>query len=206
MSTPLPQRLFVTGTDTDVGKTVVSAIIMAGRGGYYFKPVQTGIHEGPDSDFLNKVTPNVLPEAYRLTEPLSPHEAAQRDGVVIDMESIKLPSIPDDAPLVVEGAGGVMVPLNDNATMLDLMKTLGLPVLLVARSGLGTINHTLLSLHALRSAGVPVAGVVMNGERNAANKTAIEQFGKVQVLAQIEPLTDFSTQRLKQAYAAFSAG
>ena len=200
----LPERLFVTGTDTDVGKTVVSAVIMAGRGGFYWKPVQSGTVEGTDTATVRTLAglsaDRCLSEAYSMREPLSPHEAAELDGVRIDPARLSLPEIPEGEPLVVEGAGGVMVPLAPGFTALDFMRTLALPVVVVARSGLGTINHTLLTLQALRTAGLQVAGVVLNGPRKPANKQAIEEFGGVRVIAELEPLAELTPGALRRAY------
>ena len=192
-----PRGVFVTGTDTGVGKTVVSAALLRRVRGRYWKPVQTG----PECD-------HDLPEVQRLTglparhfapsfasypDPLSPHEAAKRVGQRIDFAAIDFPAI--DCPTshdlfwIVEGAGGALVPLDDDHLMTDLMKKLGLPVVVVARSTLGTINHSLLTLEALRARGRTVAGVILNGPENPANKAAIEQFGQVAVLAEL-PLLD----------------
>ncbi|GAB6176285.1 hypothetical protein JCM16814_11760 [Desulfobaculum senezii] len=206
MST-LPQRLFVTGTDTDAGKTVISALLTLALDAHYWKPIQSGVNEDSDTRDVRALTglpqERFLPEAYRLTEPLSPHEAATIDGVRIDLDAITLPALPQDAPLVVEGAGGLMVPLNTEALMLDLITRLGLPVVVVARSGLGTINHTLLTLAALRAAGAEVAGVIMNGPPHPANADAIAHFGRVPVLAQVPMLDDLSPQGLKNACARY---
>ncbi|MBU1002909.1 MAG: dethiobiotin synthase [Proteobacteria bacterium] len=206
MST-LPPKLFITGTDTDVGKTLVSAMLMAGRGGYYWKPIQTGCRETTDTATVRGLTDQpkhrFLPEAYCLTEPLSPHAAAELDGISVDVDAMRIPDFPDGEPLVVEGAGGVMVPLGPGHFMLDLMRLLDLPVLVVARSGLGTINHTLLTLAAIRRAGLIIAGVVLNGERNAGNRAAIEAFGNITVVAEIPPLTDLSPKALSRGYREF---
>ncbi|MFK4764657.1 dethiobiotin synthase [Desulfobaculum sp. SPO524] len=203
----LPKRLFVTGTDTDAGKTVISALLTLALDAHYWKPIQSGVNTDSDTRDVRALTglpqERFLPEAYRLTEPLSPHEAAAIDGVRIDLNAITPPALPQDAPLVVEGAGGLMVPLNDKALMLDLITRLGLPVVVVARSGLGTINHTLLTLAALRAAGAEVAGVIMNGPPHPANADAIAHFGRVPVLAQVPMLGDLSPQGLKNACARY---
>jgi dethiobiotin synthase len=198
----LPERIFVTGTDTGVGKTLVCAALMVTfDSAYYWKPVQTGSEEGTDTEWIRNITglpaERFIPEAYCLKKPLSPHAAAVLEGVTIDPSSIIPPSV--DGRLIVEGAGGVMVPLNDHHFMLDLMKQFGFPVLVVARSTLGTINHTLLTLMALRHAGLEVTGVVMNGPLNESNKKAIEHFGKVPVLAQVEPLEKITPDFLRKA-------
>jgi len=187
-----PKRIFITGTDTGVGKTLVSAILTAGLKGFYWKPIQSGIDGGTDTEWVRERTglgnDHFFSETYRLSMPLSPHEAAVHDGVRIDLEAIHMPEVREPGQLIMEGAGGVMVPLNDNDIMTDLIKRLNSPVLLVARSTLGTINHTLLSLEKLRREGIDVVGVVMNGPRNDGNKKAIERHGRVNVMAEIEPV------------------
>ncbi|OIQ87272.1 ATP-dependent dethiobiotin synthetase BioD [mine drainage metagenome] len=177
--------VFVTGTDTDVGKTMVSAWLVRSWRADYWKPVQSGVSQGADAEVIRRAWPEVHahPSTYLLPEPLSPHEAAARDGVSIRLGAFTLPET--ERPLVVEGAGGVLVPLNDHHLMTDLMKHLGLPVVVVARSGLGTINHTLLTLEALRNRRIGVAGVVLNGPPHPANRAAIEHFGKVAVIGEL---------------------
>jgi dethiobiotin synthetase len=203
----LPDAFFVTGTDTNVGKTVVSAILTSGLRAHYWKPVQSGVLEGTDSKFVAGLTglpdSHFLPETYLLQEPLSPHEAARIDGISISLNNINLPDS-RIRPLVVEGAGGVMVPLNGQHLMLDLMKHLALPAVIVARSSLGTINHTLLTLHALRSRAIPVLGIVMNGEKNPANRRAIEIYGQTSVLAEIPWLPTLNQETITQAFSYFS--
>jgi dethiobiotin synthetase/malonyl-CoA O-methyltransferase len=180
--------VFVTGTDTDVGKTLVAAWLTHAWAADYWKPVQSGAADITDFGTVAKLVPNatIHPSSYVFQAPLSPHEAARRERARIDLSAFSLPKT--DRPLVVEGAGGVMVPLNEVALTVDLIERLGLPALVVARSGLGTLNHTLLTLEALRRRRIPIAGVVMNGQRNPANRQAIEHFGGVPVLAEIQPL------------------
>ena len=158
--------IVVTGTDTGVGKTVLAAGLVAALGGRYWKPVQAGLDEAGDSETVATLAPGALihPEAYRLTTPCSPHQAAAIDGVTIDAQRLALPM--GDAPLVVEGAGGVLVPLRQDLLFADVMARWGLPVVLVARTSLGTINHTLLSIEALRTRGLVLAGVAFVGDAN----------------------------------------
>ncbi len=188
------QGFFVTGTDTDVGKTVVAAWLVARLGACYWKPVQAGTHPETDSETVRRLTgvaqDRILPEAYVLAEPMAPHEAARREGLAINMAKLVPP--PCHGPLVAEGAGGLMVPLDDQSYVIDLARELELPLILVARSTLGTINHTLLSLEAIRRRGLPLAGVVMNGPETPHNRAAIERYGRVEVIAEIprlDPLT-----------------
>ena len=199
----LPPRIFVAGTGTGVGKTMVSAILAAGLSARYWKPIQSGLLEKTDTAWVREMTglpsTHFFPETYRFRFPLSPHVAAAKDGICIDLESMVLPQIPG-GHLIVEGAGGIMVPLNERHLMLDLMKKLQLPILLVAKSGLGTINHTLLSLAMLKNHCLPVFGVVMNGPRNSDNRKAIEHYGNTAVCAEIEPLECIDGTTLKDAF------
>jgi dethiobiotin synthetase/malonyl-CoA O-methyltransferase len=180
--------VFVTGTDTGVGKTLVSAWLAQKWRADYWKPVQTGTLDDDDSTTVGRLAPDarIHPPAYRFKAPLSPHEAARREGARIDLSALIPP--PVGGPLVVEGAGGVMVPLNELALTVDFIERLKLPALVVARSALGTINHTLLTLDLLRRRRIPILGVVMNGQKNPGNRQAIEQFGGVPVLAELQPL------------------
>jgi dethiobiotin synthetase len=193
------QGFFVTGTDTDVGKTLVSAWLLMQLGGCYWKPVQAGNHPETDSAIVQRLTEappgRILPEAYVLPEPIAPHEAARRAGIAIDMAKLVLP--PCDRPLIVEGAGGLLVPLTDEAYVIDLASELHLPIILVTRSTLGTINHTLLSLEAIRRRGLPLAGIVVNGPETPHNRAAIERYGKVEVIAEIPWLDQVTPAALK---------
>jgi dethiobiotin synthetase len=204
MKNTIPNKVFITGTNTDIGKTVVCAVLMAGLRGKYWKPVQSGIIESIDAEWIREKTglpePHFFPETYRLTQPLSPHAAAALDGIEIKLDAFKLPEVNETETLIVEGAGGIMVPLNNKHFMLDLMKKLNLPVLLVSSSELGTINHTLLSLEQMRHHDLDILGVVMNGPKNPGNKDAIERFGKIPVIAEIEPLPEINPQVLQECF------
>ena len=190
------KHVFIAGTDTGIGKTVVSAWLCQHWQADYWKPVQSGLEENTDSQTIAMLSGvQIHPETYRFSQPLSPHQAADIDGLKIQLNDFALP---EAERLVVEGAGGCMVPLNWRDTMLDLMKHLSSCALLVARSGLGTINHTCLSLQALKEAGVPVLGVVMVGEQNQRNREAIEHFGEVPVLAELPHLGTVNQQTLKE--------
>ena len=183
---------FVTGTDTHVGKTVLSALLVAALNGMYWKPVQTGTAEGTDRDSVRAWAgvpeERTWPERYQFDPPVSPHLAARLAGVRIALDAFEIPEAPAGLPWIVEGAGGVMVPLNERDLMRDLMRQLGLPVVVAARTALGTINHTLLTLGALREAGLQVRGVVLIGEENAENRHAIEHYGDVRVIGDIPML------------------
>jgi malonyl-CoA O-methyltransferase len=209
--------LFVTGTGTEVGKTVASAVLLARYGAElplgYWKPVATGSSEPEerDVDAVRRLAGHrcqVAPELYLFGPPLSPHLAARLDGARIDpallaAELLRLGRDPERA-WVVEGAGGLHVPLTDEGHLLsDLLREVAIPCLLVARSGLGTINHTLLSLEALRARGIAVAGVVLNGPSNPENRRAIESFGRVAVVGEVEPIAPLDREGVAAAASRF---
>lgn len=200
----MPKQVFVTGTDTGIGKSLVCAVLMAGLKGRYWKPIQSGLEGQTDTQWVREVTglsgDRFFPETYRLSLPLSPHLSAAKDGLRIELEAFELPEVKAEEHLVVEGAGGIMVPLNDREYLLDLMKRLRLPVLLVASSRLGTLNHTLLSLEKLRGHGLSVAGVVMNGPLNPDNREGIEFYGKTNVIAEIQPLSAIDPGALESVF------
>ena len=188
---PVRAGVFVTGTDTGVGKTLVSACLTRAWDADYWKPLQTGLADDPgDGATVLRLAgcdpARIQPPAAALRAPLSPEDAARLEDIVIDRDRLTLPM--GDRPLVVEGAGGVLVPIAPGLLMIDLIERLALPVVLVARSTLGTINHTLLSLQALRERGIAVAGVILNGPLSPGNRDAIERHGAVRVLAELPPL------------------
>jgi dethiobiotin synthetase len=214
MSIDFPQHMFITGTDTDIGKTLVSALLLAGLEGHYWKPIQTGVASSTNTDdsyyelgdtawvvqHAGVPIDRTHPPTHQFPLPLSPHAAAQFANTAVSLSDFDLPTIPQDRTLVVEGAGGVMVPLNDDHYMLDLIKRLAIPVIIVARSGLGTINHTLLTLTQLRAHEVPVFGVILNGVKNPGNKHSIEKFGEVRVIGEIEPMRTITPSSLRQCF------
>ena len=203
-NTSIPPVLFITGTDTGIGKTLVSAVLTAGLRAEYWKPVQSGLLEITDLQWMKEKTglpdTHFHEETYRLKRPLSPHESAEIEGVRINLDAFRTPDRRSAGHLIIEGAGGIMVPLNDRRLMIDLMCKIGAPVLLVASSGLGTINHTLLSLEQLKRRGLDVYGVVMNGPRNPGNRKAIERHGRVSVCAEIEPLDEINPETLREVF------
>jgi dethiobiotin synthetase len=199
--------LFVTGTDTNVGKTAVSAALLHRYRKIvnlcYWKPVQTGFPEDDDTMTVRALglcssEEIILAGGIRLPRPLSPHLSAHYFGTEIDMElllrSVEPPA--DSRAWVIEGAGGVLVPLNTHQFMIDLIAALKLPTLVVARSTLGTINHTLLTLAALRSRTIPIAGVVLCGEPNADNRRSIETYGNVPVLGEMPLFSALTAETL----------
>lgn len=190
-------KVFVTGTDTDAGKTIVSAWLCLHTGADYWKPIQSGHPPDRDADTVARLSGARLhPERHLLREPLSPYDAAKIQGLRIELDDFHVPDTL--RPLVIEGAGGVLVPVNESATMLDLVERLGAPVIVAARSGLGTINHTCLTLLALRSRGIAVLGVVLSGPLNPGNRQGIEHFGNVKVLAEIPPLDPLTRESLQR--------
>lgn len=195
--------IVVTGTDTDIGKTVFAAGLTAALGARYWKPVQAGLADG--SDAASVVTLGVpagcvLAEAYRLTTPCSPHLAAEIDGVTMDPHRLALPQV--DGPLVVEGAGGVMVPVTRELILADLFARWNKPVVLVARTGLGTINHSLLSIEALRSRDVPILGIAFVGDAVEDSEATIATLGKVRRLGRLPRLDPLNAANLAEAFAA----
>ena len=202
-------RIIVTGTDTGIGKTVFSAALAGALDGFYWKPIQAGLDDETDSQTVLRLSglaaERVLPEAYRLRTPASPHLAAERDGVTIDHEALLVPET--ERPLVVEGAGGLLVPLTRNVTYLDLMARWRVPVVLCARTALGTINHSLLSIEALRARGVAMLGIAFIGEENVESERIIVEMGKVRRLGRLPHVAPLIRDRLHEAFAsAFNVG
>lgn len=198
-----PSLIFVTGTDTGIGKTVVSAMLTKALDASYWKPIQAGLEEETDTEFVRRTTgffdDRIIPERYRLQTPMSPHGAAKIDDVYIQMSDFSLPEYETDH-LVVEGAGGLMVPINNNDMIIDLISYLQMPVVLVARSSLGTLNHTFLSLEALRKRHIPILGVVMNGPEHQSNREAIQHYGNVDILAEVDTIEDISPHALQTSF------
>ncbi len=195
--------IVVTGTDTDIGKTVFAAGLTAALGARYWKPVQAGLADGSDAASvvtLGVPADHVLSEAYRLTTPCSPHLAAEIDRVTIDPDRLALPEV--DGPLVVEGAGGVMVPVTRDLIFADLFARWNKPVVLVARTGLGTINHSLLSIEALRGRGVPILGIAFVGDAVEDSEATIATLGNVRRLGRLPRLAPLNAATLAEAFAA----
>lgn len=194
-----PERLWVAGTDTNVGKTIVSAALVKHLNASYWKPVQTGTDTDDDTTTVQTLTgfdaSKFLPNAMRFKAPLSPNQAAELEGVTIAMRDIKLPDY--RGRLVMEGAGGLLVPLNHHRNMIDLMRYYSAPVVLVARSSLGTLNHTFLSLHLLREMRLPIQGVVLVGDPNPMNARDIQEIGKVRILAEIPWMDPIDLDRIR---------
>jgi dethiobiotin synthetase len=196
------RKIFVTGIGTGIGKTIASAIITEALQADYWKPVQAGLEEGTDTETIKKLVSNsktkIHPEAFRLKMPASPHAAAAAENVTIKIKDLELPNTTNN--IVIEGAGGLMVPLNDKELMIDFIQELNAEVILVVRHYLGSINHTLLSLAALRSRKIPVIGIVFNGEPNEMSEKVILSFFPVSVIGRIKEEINFNTSVIS-AYA-----
>jgi dethiobiotin synthetase len=194
--------IVIAGTDTDVGKTVLSSLIMASREEFcYWKPIQSGLRTETDSQVVKRQSAcsdeRILPEAYRLTEPLSPHLSAQIDGVRIEERSL-IPPVAEN--LIIETAGGVLVPINDTTLQIDILEKWGYPVVIASRTALGTINHTLLTIEALRRRSIPILGCVMMGSINENTEQAISHYGSVEILGRIPPLEVITPDSLRNIY------
>ena len=188
-------HIFITGTDTNIGKTLVSSWLCLHTNYDYFKPIQTGSDEVTDSATVASLAGGrVWPESFIYKATLSPHLAAKLEGQEIDIRKIILPKAEN---LIIEGAGGVMTPVNEDCLMIDLISILQLPTIVVASSKLGTINHALLTLQALRARRIEVLGVIVSGSKNPDNCQAIEFYGKTKVLAELPYLEEISSKALK---------
>jgi dethiobiotin synthetase len=196
--------IVVTATGTDIGKTVFAAALTAALDGYYWKPVQAGLDDGTDRERVRALSglpdDRLLPEAYRLTTPCSPHRAAEIDGVVIDLDTLVPPACP--RPLIIEGAGGVLVPFTRTATFADLMARWRIPAILVAATTLGTISHSLSAIEALRSRGVPIRGVAFVGDPVTDSEETIAAMGRVKRLGRLPLLDSVNAATLAAAFAA----
>ena len=200
----MTRAIVVTGTDTDVGKTVFAAGLAGALGGAYWKPIQAGLEDGTDTACVAALSglpsEKLLPEAYRLRTPCSPHRAAELDGIIIDVTQLMPPMVA--GPLVIEGAGGVLVPVNRETMFADLFARWGLPVVLVARTGLGTINHSLLSIEALRARGVSLLGIAFIGSAQEDSEAIIAERGNIRRLGRLPRLAPLDRMSLAQAFAA----
>lgn len=196
-------RVVVTGTDTGIGKTVFSAALAGALAAFYWKPVQAGLDEETDRETVMRLSglpaQRLVPEVYRLKTPASPHLAARIDGVVIDPQKLALPQT--HGPLVIEGAGGLMVPLTEVLTYADVMAQWAVPVVLCARTTLGTINHSLLSIEALRARKIPLLGVAFIGDENSESERIICKMAEVPRLGRLPHLPSLTHETLRAAFA-----
>lgn len=193
--------LFVTGIGTDIGKTLISAILVEKLKCDYWKPVQSGELDNSDTMKVQRLISNTTSvfhrEAYLLTQPYSPHKSAALDGIEIDEKIIIAPKT--ENLLLIEGAGGLMVPLNNHALVIDLIKQLNAEVILVSQNYLGSINHTLLSIEALKQRDIPVKGVLFNGEENASTEDYIMAYAQIKHLGRVPKLTSINKETIIEA-------
>ncbi|HKR16608.1 dethiobiotin synthase [Rhizorhapis sp.] len=197
----MTRAIIITGTDTGIGKTVFAAGLAGALGGHYWKPVQAGVEEGTDSEIVARLSglprERILTEAYRLATPASPHLAARLDGVEIDAARLALPQV--DGPLIVEGAGGMLVPLTESLLYADLMARWQAPVIICARTSLGTINHSLLTVEALRSRGLTIAGIAFIGDKHEENERIIPKLANIPSLGRLPLLARLDAKTLSTA-------
>jgi dethiobiotin synthetase len=197
------KRVFVTGIGTDIGKTVVAATITEALEADYWKPVQAGNLDFSDTDRVKELVSNPQsvfhPEAYRLQLPASPHLAAAEEQIVINPQNFNLPETQNH--LVIEGAGGLMVPLTDNFLIIDLIAQLQAEVILVSQNYLGSINHTLLSILSLQQRQIPVKGIIFNGSPTSSSEDFITQYTGIPKLGALLPEAEINPAVVKQ-YAA----
>jgi len=198
-------RIVVSGTDTEIGKTVFAAGLADQLGACYWKPIQSGLDGETDSQAVARLgglsCDRILPECYRLKTPVSPHQAAAIDGIRIDATTLDVPDT-GARPLVIEGAGGLMVPLDRSTLYIDIFARWRVPVVLCARTALGTINHSLLSIDALRHRGIELLGIAFIGEANLESERAICEIGGVRRLGRLPRLSPLTQDTLREGFAA----
>ena len=198
------QGFVITGTDTDIGKTVFAAALTCALGAFYWKPVQAGLDGETDSQAIERLSgvepAQILPEKFRLRTPASPHFAAAKDGITITADDLDIPQVA--GPLVIEGAGGALVPINDDLLFADLFALWKWPVIIAASTKLGTINHSLMTIEALRSRDVPVHGIAFIGDEITDSQDSICRIGGVKQLGRLPIITDLSAQTLSSAFHA----
>lgn len=180
-------KVFITGCGTGVGKTIISAILVQALEADYWKPIQSGALEDSDALTVSRLVSSsqsvVHPETYLLKEPISPHAAAAREGIEISLDDIHIPSTNNF--LVIEGAGGLLVPINRQHTIADMIRKFKAPAIVVSRHYLGSINHTLLTLAALHASNIPLLGVIFVGDPNKESETAILSMGRAKMLGRV---------------------
>ena len=199
----MSQRIVVTGTDTGIGKTVFAAGLANFLGAKYWKPIQAGLDGETDSRHVARLgrlsNDRIVLERYSLKTPASPHRAAEIDGVSIDTKSLHVPDT-GKFPLVIEGAGGLMVPLSRSKLYVDIFARWQLPVVLCARTALGTINHSLLSIEALRNRGIDILGIAFVGDENVDTENSICRIGQIRRLGRLPWLSPLSADTLQTAF------
>ena len=191
-------QVVICGTDTDIGKTLISSFFVRGLKSFYWKPIQSGIGSETDSQVVARFAKvnrsNIIDEAYIFSEPVSPHWAAEIDQKVIDFQRLKLPNV--DGSLVIETAGGLMVPITRNHLQIDQIKKWDIPVILVCKSGLGTLNHTLLSIEALKKRNIKILGLVINGEKHLDNPKTLTQFSGLPIITEFPRIPNIDSNYL----------
>lgn len=196
----MKQQYIIAGIGTEIGKTFIASILTESLEADYWKPVQSGALDFTDTNAVQSLVSNrktiFHPEAYRLTEPLSPHAAAAIDGIEIQLSNFELPTT--DNNLIVELAGGLMVPLNKGTTNLDLIKQLNLPLILVSKNYLGSINHTLLSIEVLKSSNIDIKGIIFNGESNPSSEDYILNYTQVPLIGRVNQEQNISQETVKK--------
>lgn len=188
MKANIPKHIFVTGIDTNIGKTVASTILCEALQADYWKPVQSGSIEGTDSDFVKRFSSEnivIHPSAYSFKAPVSPHLAAEMEQSDIRINQIKIPHSANT--LIIEGAGGIMVPLNGSRLILDLILQWKTPVVVVSKNYLGSINHTMLTCEILKLHGANIMGILFNGAPNISTESYILKYTQLKNLGRIEP-------------------
>ena len=200
-------RLFVTGVGTEVGKTIVSAILTEALKADYWKPVQAGDLNWSDTNKVQSLISNIEShfhkEAFQLNHPISPHAAAERDGIDIQLADIQIPEKSNH--LIIEGAGGLMVPLNNTDCIIDLIPQLNCEVILVSRNYLGSINNTLLSIEALQNRNIPIKGIIFNGNENKDTESIILYMTGIPLLGRIEEEETFHKETILKYAQQFKA-
>ena len=196
----MSKKYFVTGIDTEIGKTICSAILVEYLQADYWKPVQAGELDFTDSHKIEKYAANakkIFPERYCLNTPASPHLAASIDSIDISLSDFELPNSSNN--LIVEGAGGLMVPLNDKDMIIDLAKQLNLETILVTKHYLGSINHTILSVKALQNYKIPIKGILVNGPKNESSESAIESITGEKIIGHIPTIDSLDPVHITKA-------
>lgn len=195
----MKKTYFVTGIGTEIGKTISSAVLVEKLNADYWKPIQAGDLDNSDSIKVQNLISNSIsifhPESYRLTQPFSPHYAAELDGIEIDLNKITIPETENN--LIIEGAGGLMVPINQKDLMIDLIQKLGIEVILISKNYLGSINHTLLSIEALKNRNIPIKGIIFNGIKTEASESIILERTQLQFLGRIPEMENISKSTIK---------
>ncbi len=195
-------KCIICGTDTDVGKTLISSFLVRGLQSFYWKPIQSGTETETDSQTIHRLSgvkkEKILSEAYIFNKPVSPHWAAEIDGKEIEINLLNLPPI--DSSLVIETAGGLMVPITRNFLQIEQIKKWNLPVIIVCKSSLGTLNHTLLTIEALKKRDIKILGLIINGKKHLDNPRTLKEFSKLPIIAEFPRLSNVDKNNLDRLW------